>query len=83
MAGFFIVQIMPDYFTRKPKADYLDDTPFLPNLTVYESGDKNTGLLDANGNEIWRMSGIKLGFDLTKREAPMGKKRKGGGTKKC
>lgn len=39
----------------KPRADYSDDVPFLPPLTVYEADTSplDTGLVDANGDSIY------------------------------
>lgn len=79
---------MPRYFTRSawvgddPWGDrpnyHFDETP-VRELTVFEreGGPEDSGLLDANGKRLYRVSDRQpLGFDLTARL--MSKKRKGG-----
>ena len=49
--------MMPRYVSRKPRADYDDwyEPPLTPDLTVIEREPAPTGLLDSEGNEIWRL----------------------------
>jgi hypothetical protein len=52
---------------RKPKLWLDEDTPFVPNLTVYETAPEpvDTGLLDASGTKIFRTPQREpVGFDL-------------------
>lgn len=51
----------------RPRADYEDDEPVLTGQTVYEaeSGAEDTGLLDAHGARIGRITKVPLGFDLS------------------
>jgi hypothetical protein len=39
----------------RPRADWRDDTPLLEGKTVYEREPGDTGLLDKDGNKIWRV----------------------------
>lgn len=43
------------------------NTPFLPELTVYDAAPEPTGLLDDKGRVLVRAK-RPLGFDLTKKE---------------
>lgn len=58
---------MPRYVTRARKVRSSDDEwyepPLEPNLTVIEPEPSPTGLLDENGNEIWRMND-PIGFHV-------------------
>jgi len=51
---------MPRYVSRPPRATRADidwyDPPLEPDLVVIESEPCPTGLLDQDGNEIWRMN---------------------------
>lgn len=51
---------MPRYVSRRPRATRADtdwyDPPLEPDLVVIESEPFPTGLLDQDGNEIWRMN---------------------------
>lgn len=68
---------MPRYvaIARKPKASYFDgdlgcEIHAPEHLTIYEAEDapRDTGLLDANGTPLYRMSDRQpIGFDLTTR----------------
>ena len=70
-------------FRPKPIMEWDDDVPLLPSLTVYESGGEPepTGLLDANGNDLGRVSErAPIGFAMVKaRSIRTAKKRKGKG----
>jgi len=49
---------MSRYFTAparaRVKAEWWDCPPLLPNLSVPDHESTDTGLLDANGDTIWR-----------------------------
>lgn len=56
-------------FRPKPIMEWDDGVPLLPNLTVYEGSDEPefTGLLDANGNDLGRVSDrAPIGFAMVK-----------------
>jgi hypothetical protein len=44
------------YFSRarRVRSEWIDDDPLLPSLSVPEHEEAFTGLLDSNGDEIWR-----------------------------
>lgn len=46
---------MPRYVARRPRADddYGYEPPLLTTIEVFDTGDRPTGLLDQDGNEIW------------------------------
>lgn len=53
--------------TRKPRAEFWEDTPFVPDIRVYEEEmvPLETGLLDADGRKIYRrVERLPVGFDL-------------------
>ena len=70
-------------FRPRPIMEWDDDVPLLPSLTVYEgsSEPEPTGLLDANGNDLGRVSErAPIGFAMIKVGSNrMAKKRKGKG----
>ena len=49
---------MPRYVTRpkatRPRMEWDDDVPLVPSLTVDDHEAVCTGILDSNGDEIWR-----------------------------
>jgi hypothetical protein len=48
---------MPRYFAKRPRSfddDYWPESPICTSLTVDEHVAVDTGLLDADGNSIWR-----------------------------
>jgi hypothetical protein len=60
---------MPRYTThlsRTPKltaSRWAEDVPYLPDLEVVDDGPVNTGLVTAEGKEIWRQP-EPIGFPL-------------------
>ena len=51
--------LMPRYVSRSPRSDDEMDwyePPFVTSVEVVEGEPINTGLLDADGNSIWRMN---------------------------
>jgi len=55
---------MTRYFTR-PKSYWDEEDPMTdasPTITVHESGNRETGLLDAGGNPIFASESIPMGF---------------------
>lgn len=62
---------MRQYVIRRPCAAWIEDTPLLPSLTVYEVGGEATdsGLLDARGNKLYVLAAREpIGFTRLKDE---------------
>lgn len=54
----------------RPKNEWYDSTPFVPDLRVFEDDNTptETGLLDASGDKIFRQpKRLKIGFDLERK----------------
>lgn len=71
--------------SRSSGYEYWDDGPLTPELTIYESGERFSGLFDANGNELWKHK-QPIGFNLTgdfmaTKKKPIPIKKPGGGNK--
>lgn len=55
---------MPHYFTKRPRADdecWEPMTPLLTSIEVCDHEATDTGLLDADGNTVWRAP-LPVGF---------------------
>lgn len=51
----------------KPKDQFDDDITFLPDLTIYEKENEDTGILNHRGERLYRQK-EKIGFKIQRRE---------------